>query len=133
MQQFFAPLRTKILALPQRAVSGPAYVSVSKPRTVPVISRTTPTPASNNGEGVELSAGEIKVMIAIAKLAEHFDSVRVFVSLHNGGDQDTQCYTNGAGNFYAQLGQVKEWVAIQDQHARNYAIKKDNANNEENQ
>ncbi len=66
-----------------------------------------------------------KVELAVAQLSEHFDSVRVFVTLHNGGDEETQSYESGGGNFYAQLGQVKEWVCIQDQFQKNYADRKD--------
>lgn len=62
---------------------------------------------------------------AVAKLSEHFDSVRVFVTRHNGGDGETESYETGGGNFYAQLGQITEWVSIQDQFQRNHAIKKD--------
>jgi hypothetical protein len=59
-------------------------------------------------------------------LAEHFDSVQVFVTVHNGGKEATRALESGSGNFYARLGQVREWVAIQDQYQRNWAIKKDN-------
>ncbi len=60
-----------------------------------------------------------------AKMLEHFDSVRIFVTLHNGGEEETQAYETGGGNFYAQLGQVKEWICIQDQFQKNYADRKD--------
>jgi hypothetical protein len=59
------------------------------------------------------------------KLMEQFDSVRIFVTRHNGGAEETACYETGGGNFYAQLGQVQEWVCIQDQYQRNHAIRKD--------
>lgn len=59
------------------------------------------------------------------KLLEHFDSVRIFVSRHDGSSAQTVSYETGGGNFYAQLGQVAEWLAIQDQYQRNYAIRKD--------
>lgn len=59
------------------------------------------------------------------KLMEHFDSVRIFVTKHSGNQENTASFETGGGNFYAQLGQVKEWISIQDQYQRNYAIKKD--------
>lgn len=31
----------------------------------------------------------------------------------------------GCGNFYAQYGQVIEWIAIQDQYQRNWANRND--------
>lgn len=60
------------------------------------------------------------------ELGEHADSVRIFVTLHSGdGTTNTRSYEAGTGNFYAQLGQVREWIAIQDQYQRNWAIRKD--------
>ncbi len=61
----------------------------------------------------------------VNELMEHFDSVRIFVTLHNGAGDSTYAFDSGAGNFYAQLGQVAEWMAMQDQYQRNHAIRKD--------
>lgn len=58
-------------------------------------------------------------------LLEHFDSVQIFVTRHNGGGDTTQSYETGGGNFYARLGQVHEWMTIMDQYARSHAIRKD--------
>lgn len=58
-------------------------------------------------------------------LLEHFDSVRIFVTKHNGSEDETESYESGGGNFYAQLGQVHEWLCIQEQYQRNYAVRKD--------
>ncbi len=60
-----------------------------------------------------------------AELSEHFDSVRVMVTLHAGGDSVTASYEAGRGNFYAQLGQVREWLQIQDQYQREFAKSKE--------
>lgn len=60
-----------------------------------------------------------------AKLLEHFDSVRIFVSKHDGGETNTASYEAGGGNFYAQLGQVAEWLDIQRQFQKNHAIRMD--------
>jgi hypothetical protein len=61
-----------------------------------------------------------------SELAEHFDSVRVFCTKHpEGSSSETVTFEEGRGNFYAQLGQIVEWMSIQDQFQRNYAIKKD--------
>lgn len=59
------------------------------------------------------------------RMLEHFDSVRIFVTRHSGESANTAAYETGGGNFYAQLGQVREWLAIQDQYQRNWAIRKD--------
>lgn len=62
---------------------------------------------------------------ACAKLLENFESVRIFVTRHDGNAENTASFETGGGNFYAQLGQVAEWLAIQDQYQRNYAVRKD--------
>lgn len=56
-----------------------------------------------------------------SKLLEHFDSVRIFVTRHDGNAEETEAYTVGGGNFYAQLGQAHEWISIQDQYQRSHA------------
>lgn len=66
-----------------------------------------------------------RVHDAVNTLREHFDSVRIFVTVHDGNESETSAYESGSGNFYAQLGQVAEWLAIQDQYQRNWAIRKD--------
>lgn len=58
---------------------------------------------------------------AVAKLLEHFDSVKIFVTRHDGDKQATDSYDAGGGNLYAQLGQIHEYLAYQDQYARDVA------------
>lgn len=65
-----------------------------------------------------------RVQDALTLLAEHFDTVRIFVTKH-GDDDRTAQYVVGRGNFYAQLGQIMEWLSIQNQYQRNWAIRKD--------
>lgn len=55
---------------------------------------------------------------AADRLMEHFDSVRIFVTKHDGTTDTTIPFTTGAGNFYAQLGQVNEWKATQNEIPR---------------
>lgn len=63
---------------------------------------------------------------ACEQIIEHCDSVRIFVTKHSGdGTVNTTFIDSGRGNFYAQLGQVREWLVIQEQYQRNWAIKKD--------
>lgn len=71
------------------------------------------------------------VQETVAKLGEMFDSVRVFVTVHDGSTSTTHSYETGSGNFYAQLGQIREWLAIQDQYQRQHAKRKDAQNEEE--
>lgn len=59
------------------------------------------------------------------KILEHVDSVRILVTFHDGNKAITSTYDTGGGNFFAQLGQVHEWLCIQEQYQRNHAIKKD--------
>lgn len=66
----------------------------------------------------------IKAMVELFanQLHEHCDSVRIFVTYpSNDGEPNTHAYTTGKGNFYAQLGQVIEWVTLQEQIQRNSA------------
>lgn len=44
------------------------------------------------------------------QLMEHFDTVRIFVTKHDGPTDQTGCYTVGGGNIYAQQGVVHDWV-----------------------
>lgn len=60
----------------------------------------------------------------VEKLGEHCDSVRVFCT-YRAEDGDTSAYTVGDGNFYAQSGQVQEWVAHQDEIVRSRTRKED--------
>ena len=60
-----------------------------------------------------------------AKLMEHFDVVRVFASRNDGSRQVTIGNTSGGGNFYAQVGQVQEWLDAQRQFVKNKAIRED--------
>ena len=53
-----------------------------------------------------------------AKLAEHFDSVRIVATRQTGNGQNTAVFTTGSGNYFAQLGSVKEWVVKQDELSR---------------
>jgi len=56
------------------------------------------------------------------ELGEHFESVRVFVTRASPEEHhDTQAIDNGTGNFYAQLGQIKEWLEIQEEYQRLWA------------
>lgn len=57
-----------------------------------------------------------KVDDAVVALLEHFDSVRIFVTAHDGADGVTQDYSSGGGNYYSQYGFVKDWIERQKSH-----------------
>lgn len=56
---------------------------------------------------------------AVTELFEHFDSVRIFVTRHDG--EKTHDLTWGAGNFHAQVGQIIDFVTEQDEITREVA------------
>jgi len=57
---------------------------------------------------------------AIEMLGEHFDSVQIFATRHESGEQGgTLKFSRGCGNFFARYGQIHEWIIKQDESARN--------------
>ena len=68
----------------------------------------------------------------VTELSEHFDSVRIFITIPSENDsQITRAYNSGAGNFYAQLGQIREWLSMQDEYNRAEARRRDAQDHEE--
>lgn len=63
---------------------------------------------------------EQRVEAAKAALLEHFDSVQIFVTSKSGEGKDrtTDGIDCGGGNFYARIGQVREWILTQDEYVR---------------
>lgn len=52
-------------------------------------------------------------------LAEHFDSVQIFVSRHQPAELDgTMRVSIGTGNWYSRYGQIVEWVNMENERAR---------------
>ncbi len=74
----------------------------------------------------ETEQAEAMVREHVIKLGEHFESVRIFVTRAKPeSPSDTQAIDSGTGNFYAQLGQISEWLSIQDQYQRNWGDRND--------
>lgn len=49
-----------------------------------------------------------------AQIAEHVDSVRVFVTRHSDeGERSTMFMSTGSGNYYASRGYIESWLNIQ--------------------
>ena len=46
----------------------------------------------------------------VAALAEHFDTVEVFCTRHEGNAVGTTAVAWGAGNWFARLGQIRAWM-----------------------
>jgi hypothetical protein len=60
-----------------------------------------------------------KVDAALAVLAEHFDTVQVFATRHEAGQEDgTISVQKGLGNWFARYGQVQEWLVTNDERSR---------------
>lgn len=71
---------------------------------------------------------EIKKLVDdhVSQIREHVDSVKVFVTFPtDDGTGETAGYESGSGNFYAQFGQINEWLNIQRQYQKNWAIRRD--------
>jgi hypothetical protein len=50
----------------------------------------------------------------VSKIREHAESVRIFATFETqDGQADTRAYDSGAGNYYAQKGQILEWLEIE--------------------
>ena len=57
-----------------------------------------------------------------SELQEHFDSIRIFVSWpHEDDAHRTLTWDTGRGNFYAQYGQIVQWIIVQDEQQREWA------------
>jgi len=60
-----------------------------------------------------------KVRQLIKDLEDHVDSIRIFVNKTSDSNADCiSCYTLGKGNFYAQYGQIKEWITFNENKFR---------------
>lgn len=51
-------------------------------------------------------------------LREHFDSVQVFVTRHNGHTEITESYQHGSGSWYERVGNVRMWTLRMEEDAR---------------
>lgn len=72
-----------------------------------------------------------RVGVAADQLAEHFESVLILVTRKTeDGSQNTLSFETGRGNFYAQLGQVTEWLEIQREYQRCEAKRRDEKEDE---
>ena len=58
---------------------------------------------------------DAKIKQLMKDMDDHVDCIRVFVSKPSDTKPGTtSCYTMGQGNFYAQYGQIKEWMVWQE-------------------
>lgn len=67
------------------------------------------------------------VRSAVAHLAEHFDTVQVFVTRRADNPEDgTHHYQWGAGNWFARYGQIRQWSVKEDEEFRD-SVRKSNS------
>lgn len=62
-----------------------------------------------------------RLKTTVENLAEHFDTVHIFVTRVSDEEVDEGGTVNacfGTGNWFARSGQIKEWVLKQDERAR---------------
>lgn len=71
-------------------------------------------------EAVPACAEEAILRRHLAPLMEHFDSVRIFATRmdRSEGGPVVGAHSIGGGNFYASMGQVREWLIRQEHRAR---------------
>lgn len=58
------------------------------------------------------SARDSMLQEAAERLNEHFDSIRIFATLHVGETNATEAYSASAGNRFASELQIREWVEM---------------------
>lgn len=56
---------------------------------------------------------------AVHELGEQFDTVQVFVTSHQPAEAGGTIHASaGVGNWYARVGQVNEWLTIQNEETK---------------
>ena len=61
---------------------------------------------------------------AALRLAEHYDTVQIFVSSYEPGeDGSAESYSYGVGNWFTRYGVVRNWLIREEQGTRNEAGK----------
>lgn len=71
---------------------------------------------------------------AVSTLLKHFDTVQIFVTVHQkeGEMEQTLDMKDGSGNWYARFGQVRSWLIFQESNeARGASQVKDEDDNDE--
>jgi hypothetical protein len=81
------------------------------------------TEADENEDGDLESAQQAReekmVGEVLDKLSEHFDSVRIFVTSRCEKEPTNwNCYSEGRGNYYAQRGQIEDWIVREQERTR---------------
>lgn len=60
-----------------------------------------------------------RVEAALQTLSEHFDTVQIFCTRHESGEENGTVNVNrGMGNWFARYGQVMEWIVREEETSR---------------
>lgn len=70
-----------------------------------------------------MSADSERVESAIQMLSEHFDTVQIFVTRHDG-NVGTASTIMGIGNWFARVGQARDWLVEQEALTKNNILQK---------
>lgn len=66
-----------------------------------------------------------RIKTATNGLAEHFDTVQIFCTRHEGGNVDGTINVHwGAGNYFARYGQIKQWMVSEEEDTRSRITRK---------
>lgn len=69
---------------------------------------------------------EAMIQKCVDELGEHFDTVQIFATRHEKGENDGTVHVQlGAGNWFARYGHVTNWLVQENQSTRNALGKTD--------
>ncbi len=51
-------------------------------------------------------------------LAEHWESVHIFCSRHDGAKEQSRCINLHSGSWFTRYGQIREWVEYEEERIR---------------
>jgi hypothetical protein len=60
-----------------------------------------------------------RIQASCVGLGEHFDTVHILATKLTDDGRDTVKFSWGKGNWYARYGQIREWVLLEEQAAKN--------------
>jgi hypothetical protein len=63
----------------------------------------------------------------VHQLSEHYCTVHVFVSRHEGDKDQTRSVNRGSGSWFSRYGQIREWLVYEDERIRECARQKPEA------
>lgn len=67
----------------------------------------------NVNEQDQSQADKARIAEALKALNEHFDSVAIFVTRHEGNESGTTRIVDYDGNFYASFGWIAAWLEFE--------------------